>query len=298
MTSDEQLGRLRLRLAEIAPRAGDSVQKMRDDHVAAIATVPIADGVDVDSLTFGDKAVELLTPEEHLLSRTLLYLHGGGYTIGSAQTTRPLASQLGVALRARVYVPDYRLAPESPFPAAVNDVVEVYGSLLELGIRPSSIIVAGDSAGGGLAISAAVALRDRNIELPAGLVCLSPWCDLSLSARSLDAAQGKDPMISRSLLAGMAAHYLDGASAEEPLASPLYADLRGLPPMLIHAGGAEGLLEDSTRLATRAREAGVEVTCTCWERMFHVWHAFAPRLSEAVEAIDQITVWVAARTSA
>jgi acetyl esterase/lipase len=206
-----------------------------------------------------------------------------------------LASQLGVALRAKVYVPDYRLAPESPFPAAVNDVVEVYKGLLDQGIRPSSIIVAGDSAGGGLAISALVALRDRKVTLPAGIVCLSPWCDLGLWARSLDAAPGKDPMISRWLLAEMAAHYLDGAPADAPLASPLYADLRGLPPMLIHVGGEERLLDDSTRMATRAREAGIDVTYSCWDRMFHVWHAFAPRLSEAVEAIDQISAWVDAR---
>jgi len=220
--------------------------------------------------------------------RGVLYLHGGGYCIGSIKTHRQLAADVSRAAGARVLLIDYRLAPEHPFPAAVDDATRAYRYLLGCGVRPERSAVAGDSAGGGLTVATLLALRDAGAALPAAGVCLSPWFDLTLSGASMESKASVDPIVQRDPLQRMATAYLGGADAKTPLASPLFADLAGLPPLLVQVGTAETLLDDSTRLAERARAAGVAVSLDVWDDMVHVWHAFAFLLPEARQAIERI----------
>jgi acetyl esterase/lipase len=230
--------------------------------------------------------------------RTLYYLHGGGYVIGSINTHRALIARLSAACEARAFAIDYRLAPEHPFPAAVEDAVTGYRWLLGQGVDPAGLAVAGDSAGGGLTVATLVALRDAGVPLPAAAVCLSPWTDMEGIGESARTRAAADPMIDGAHLADGAKLYLGGADPRSPLAAPLYADLSGLPPMLIHVGDAEVLLDDSTRLAERAKAAGVDVTLEVWDHMIHVWQFFAAILPEGQQAIDRIGAFVRARTAA
>ena len=218
----------------------------------------------------------------------LLYLHGGGYNAGSPVSHRELAGRLSAATGARVLVLDYRLAPEHPYPAAVEDATAAYRWLLRQGVAPARVAIGGDSAGGGLTVAAMVALRDAGDPLPAAGVCLSPWVDLEMSGESMRTRAKWDLLVGREGLLDSAAAYLAGADARTPLASPLYADLRGLPPLLIQVGTSETLYDDSTRLDERARAAGVDATIQVWEEMVHVWHLFAPILPEGQQGIDAI----------
>jgi len=224
--------------------------------------------------------------------RVILYLHGGGYVIGSPATHRGLAERLSRAAAARVLVIDYRLAPEHPFPAAVEDATAAYGWLLESGIKADEIAVAGDSAGGGLTVSTLVALRDAGQPVPAAGVCESPWVDMEGIGKSMTARAGLDPMVQKDGLIGMANLYLNGADPRTPLAAPLYADLQGLPPLLIQVGTSETLFDDATRLAERGKAAGVEVALEPWDDMIHVWQLFASVLPEGQKAIDRIGEFV------
>ncbi|HEY0301790.1 MAG TPA: alpha/beta hydrolase [Rhizomicrobium sp.] len=227
--------------------------------------------------------------------RTLLYLHGGGYCVGSLKSHRGLATDLSRAAGARVLLLDYRLGPEHPFPAAVDDAVAAYRFLLEQGIAPQRIAIGGDSAGGGLTAATLLALRDAGLPRPAAGVLLSPWLDLSLSGASMDGRADLDPMVQRVPLQRMADAYLAGADARAPLASPLFADLHGLPPLLVHVGTAETLLDDSTRFADAARAADVPLTLEVWDDMVHVFHAFAFLLPEARLANEKIGAFLKER---
>jgi monoterpene epsilon-lactone hydrolase len=229
--------------------------------------------------------------------RVILYLHGGGYVGGSLKTHRELVGRLSRASGAYGLALDYRLAPENPFPAAVEDAVAGYQSLLDQGIPPGRIVIAGDSAGGGLTVAALVAAREARVAMPAAAVCISPWTDLAATGESIKTKASIDPMVSGNALLPMAKHYIGERDLRTPLASPLYADLRGLPPMLIHVGAAEVLLDDSTRLAERARSAGVDVKIEVWDDMIHVWHVFAPLLPEGQRAIDVVGKFVRDRTA-
>jgi acetyl esterase/lipase len=182
----------------------------------------------------------------------------------------------------------YRLAPEHPHPAAVEDAVAAVRFAYAAGLAPSRVAVGGDSAGGGLALATLLGLRDERAPLPAAGVCISPWTDLSGSGDSLRANAELDPMVDEDDLRLMASAYLAGRDARAPLASPLFADLRGLPPLLVQVGTAEVLLDDATRLAERARDAGVDVQLEVWEDMIHVWHAFADVLPEGAQAVEGI----------
>jgi len=227
--------------------------------------------------------------------RNVLYLHGGGYTIGSIKTHRCLAGWVSRAAKARVLIIDYRLAPEHPFPAAVDDSLAAYRFMLDSGVNPARTVVAGDSAGGGLAVAALLAIRDAKLPLPAAAVCLSPWVDMEGTGESMKTKADVDPMVGPNL-ADMAKAYLGGKDLRTPLASPLYADLKGLPPMLIQVGTAEVLLDDSSRLAQRAREAGVEVVYEPWENMIHVWQIFVPMLDESKQAVARIGEYIRSKT--
>jgi monoterpene epsilon-lactone hydrolase len=224
--------------------------------------------------------------------RAVLYLHGGGYVIGSINTHRSLAARLSRASKARVLVIDYRLAPEHPHPAAVDDSVAAYRWMLTRGLKPARIAVAGDSAGGGLTVATLLAIRDAKLPLPGAGACLSPWVDLEGIGESMTTKAGVDPIVQKAGLLQMAAAYLGGKAPRTPLAAPLYADLSGLPPLLIQVGTAETLLDDASRLAERARKAGVTVSYEPWESMIHVWHLFAPMLDEGQQAIDRIGEFV------
>nr|AIT69712.1 lipolytic enzyme AS-Trib8 [uncultured bacterium] len=231
------------------------------------------------------------------LDRAILYLHGGGYALGSIATHRYLMQGIGRASGARVLGIDYRLAPENPYPAAVEDAVTAWRWMLAQGLDPQRCAIGGDSAGGGLTLATLVALRDRGIALPGAAVLLSPWTDLAGTGDSVTTKAEEDPMVTGAGLLAMAKAYLGAADARDPLASPLYARHTGLPPLLIQVGSAEILLDDSTRLAESARAAGVEVVLEPWEDMIHVFQAF-PSLAEARQAIDRIGEFVRARTTA
>jgi len=218
--------------------------------------------------------------------RVILYLHGGGYVIGSINTHRELINRFSKAANARVLALNYRLAPEHPFPAAVDDATAAYRWLLSQGIQPNRVAVAGDSAGGGLTVATLVSIRDAKLPTPAAGVCLSPWVDMEGLGESMTTKASVDPMVQKQGLLGMAALYLGGQNPRSPLASPLYADLKGLPPLLIQVGEAETLLDDSNRIAERAKAAGVKVSLEVWPEMVHVWQMFAAMLPEGQRAID------------
>jgi acetyl esterase/lipase len=213
----------------------------------------------------------------------LLYLHGGGYFACSPKTHRPITGAFAQA-GLRVFVPDYRLAPEHPFPAALEDALAAWRGLLARGYAAARIGVAGDSAGGGLAVALLVALRDAKADLPAAAVLFSPWTDLAGTGESIKTNAGRDAMFHAPGTGAGAAFYLGDTPATTPLASPLYADLRGLPPLLIHAGDREILRDDSTRLAAKARAAGVSVEEKIWPVVPHVWQlaSFVPEARQSI----------------
>ena len=240
---------------------------------------------------------ELVSSGEASSGRAILYLHGGGYVIGSPATHRELARRLSVAADADVLAIDYRLAPENPFPAAVEDAVSAYRWLVGQGCDPTGVAIAGDSAGGGLTVATLVSLRDQGLPLPACGVCLSPWVDMEGIGDSMTSRAALDPMVQREGLVAMAEIYLGGADSRTPLAAPLYADLHGLPPLLIQVGTSETLYDDATRLSTRAEAAGVETCFESWDEMIHVWHLFAPMLDDGQRAIERIGEFVRGKTT-
>lgn len=235
----------------------------------------------------GGVTAEWVTAEGASDSRVVLYFHGGGYIIGSPRTHRAMLAHLSRDAGARVLALDYRLAPEHPFPAPVEDSVAAYRWLLNEGYDPARIAVSGDSAGGGLTVAMMVQARYVGLPMPGAAVCISPWVDMEGLGESMETRAAADPMVGRENLLVSAKTYLGGADPRAPLAAPLHADLRGLPPTLIQVGDAEVLLDDSTRLAGIAREAGVEVRMEIWDDMIHVWHVFAPILPEGKQAISQ-----------
>lgn len=233
--------------------------------------------------------LEIPGADEH---EAMLYLHGGGYTAGSCQSYRFLASQVGLACRLNVLLPEYRLAPEHPFPAAVEDAVTAYHWLLASGIPPGGIVIAGDSAGGGLAMAALTRIRDTGVEMPAAAVLLSPWLDLTMSGETIKTCAEVDPSMNIALLRRMANFYRGGTDASHPQISPLFADLNGLPAILIQVGEDEILLSDSTRLAENAASAGIDITLDIYDEMWHVWHYFGDTLPESQQAIEKIGTFV------
>jgi acetyl esterase/lipase len=208
--------------------------------------------------------------------------------MGSIESHRQLVANLSAASDAPVLNVSYRLGPEHPYPAAVEDAMAAYRFALSTGLDPTSVAIAGDSAGGGLTVACLVALRNAGDPLPAAGVCISPWFDLTLTSESMRSKADVDPMVDHRKLSMLAEAYLAGTDPKTPTASPLFADLTDLPPLLVHVGTREVLLDDSTRFCERARSAGVDVELAIWEEMFHVWHAFADLLPEGHEAIDEI----------
>lgn len=227
--------------------------------------------------------------------RAVLYFHGGGYAIGSIATHRSLVGRLSAASGAAGLSLGYRLAPEHPFPAAVDDAVAAYRWLLGQGIAPGRIAIAGDSAGGGLTVACLLALKAAGDPLPACAVTFSPWVDLALEGPTMDARSPEDPMVARAALQQMADWYLQGQDPKQPLASPIHGDLAGLPPLYIQVGTAEVLYDDAARLAVRAVEAETAAWFEPWDGLFHVFQAF-PGLPESEEAVRRAGAFIALHT--
>lgn len=222
----------------------------------------------------------------------LFYLHGGGYVAGSPSTHRAILWRLADGTRLRVFAPEYRLAPEFPFPAAVEDAVRSFTWLLESGVRAEDLVIGGDSAGAGLAVASLVALKEAGLPLPRTCFLISPWVDLASTGASYLTNAAADPVVTTPALRRLAEFYLQGQDVLQPLASPLFADLRGLPPALIQVGGIEVMLDDAKRLAQRLREAGIAVRLDIWPRMPHAWHMMAFLLPEARAAIGEIVEYL------
>ncbi|MEQ8344433.1 MAG: alpha/beta hydrolase fold domain-containing protein [Sneathiellaceae bacterium] len=265
-------------------------QRVQYDRAQKAFQLPA--GVTTRADRFGGVPGEYLTVAGAAADRQILYLHGGGYGIGSPRSHRHLAAAIGLAAGADVLVPDYRLAPEHPFPAALDDALAALAWLAA--DRPAARrVVAGDSAGGGLTVSVLVAARDRGGPAVAAGVCLSPWVDLDCDPASPVAqAAATDPVVGFDDLVGFSRNYLGGAAAAAPLASPIHAELRGLPPLLVQASSSEALRFDAERLAAAAQAAGVAVELEMVPGVPHVWHWFWPRLDLGRRSIDRIGAWL------
>lgn len=272
-------------------------QEFREIYSRFMGQFPIPKDVKIESVDANGVPGLRITPPEAAPGRTILYLHGGGYMIGSAADYREMCAGLAKAAKSEVVVIDYRLAPEHACPAPVDDAVTAYQWLLDNGVSPDRIVLAGDSAGGGLTIAALVAIRDRGLPRPAAGVGISPWVDLEGVGESMTLNAANDPLVSIEMVGGMAQAYLQGQDVCTPLAAPLHADLQDLPPLLIQAGSHETLLDDAVRLADKAKAAGVDVTFESWDQMLHVWHMLGSFLPEARQAIDRIGEYVQERTS-
>jgi acetyl esterase/lipase len=259
------------------------------------AGMPVPPEVTVEPTTIGGLPAERLTPPGDTGGRTVLYLHGGGYALGSLLSVRSLAANVALASKAVLVDLEYRLAPEHPCPAAIEDALAAYDALLADGVDPARLAIGGDSAGGGLTIALLVAIRDSGRPLPVGGFGISPWTDMNVDGASMETKAEFDPMVTRQGLERMSAWYRGDLPADDPRHSPVRADLRGLPPLLVQVGEAECLLDDCVAFGEAARAAGVDITLERWPDMIHVWHMFAPRLPAANEALDGIGSWLAKR---
>jgi acetyl esterase/lipase len=271
---------------------GADVLTMRKNMEAVTAAAPRPEDVAFTPVDANGVPAEWTVAPDARDDVAIVYLHGGGYAMGSVATHRGLCARLSRAARARVLSVDYRLGPEHPHPAAVEDAMAAVRFVRGSDFAPGRTAVAGDSAGGGLTLAALVALRDAGDPAPAAGLCVSPWTDLAFTGDTIVTKADEDPMVRAADLALMADAYLAGHDAKAPLASPLYADLAGLPPLLIQVGSAEILLDDAVRAAERAREAGVDVHLRVWPDMIHVWHAFADLLPEGQQAVEEMAAFL------
>lgn len=287
-----ELARLGLRWF-IKRRRYATVAAARQSLLAAARWIPRPRaGTEVRRIDAGGVPGEVITTPASRPDRHVLFLHGGGYVTGSPALYRHFTWRIATAARARVLALDYRLAPEHPFPAALDDSVAAYLWLVGGMGDPRRTAVMGDSAGGGLALALLSRLRDDGLDLPAAAIALSPWTDLALAGASLSLNARSDPMLNAADARLFAECYLAGADPRHPYASPLYGNPAGLPPTLIHVGSDEIMRDDAVRMAAALREAGCRVEIEVWRRMPHVWHLFAPVLPEAKQAIANIGAFV------
>jgi acetyl esterase/lipase len=264
-----------------------SVGQMRRDWDAAFGdtTAPVT----CERVSAGSVDGEWISPADAPQDKAVLYFHGGGFRIGSVSSHRDLIAQIAVASDCGVLAINYRLAPEHRFPAALDDVLAAYDWMLGRGWTPANIAFAGDSAGGNLVLAAMLALRERGLPLPVAGVLMSPWTDLAATGASYVTRADADPIHHRSMILTLAEGYLgERGNPRDPLVSPLYADLGGLPPLLVQVGDRETVLDDSVTLADKARTAGVAVDLQVWDGMIHVFQMFGAELPEAHQAIAAI----------
>ena len=276
-------------LAANAVLEAPTIEEQRQGFEDLLAMFPIADDITIDSFEIEHIAADWVTAPGADQNRVVLYLHGGGYVIGSNVGYRELGSRISRTTGARVCVINYRLAPENPFPAAVDDATMAYRWLLNEGFAPNQIVIAGDSAGGGLALAALLALKDAGDPLPACAVCFSPWTDLEITGDSAKPGAVDDPIVPSEGLSNMTSAYAPN-DLRNPLASPLHGDYVGLPPLLVQVGTREVLLDDAVRVAAKAEAAGVDVTLSIGEGLIHVWQLFA--VPESQEALDEMAAFV------
>jgi len=284
---------VKAQLRELQSKAELSVEASRTglEGLASLAGLPR--GTKKEAIMAGSVPAKWFWFPGCLENKVILYLHGGGYVAGSINTHKDLGARIAQASNVRLLIIDYRLAPEHPFPAALEDAVTAYQWLISTeGIAPENVVIAGDSAGGGLTAAALVKLRDDGVTLPAAAVMLSPWTDLAQTGDSIKLKAAEDPFLSPEELDFDANLYRADDNVKNPLISPLYANLDGLPPMLIHVGTAEILLDDAVRFAERAEAAGVEVALDIWPDMVHVFQAFAIVAPESRDAIEKIGAFI------
>jgi epsilon-lactone hydrolase len=272
--------------------------KARAGHDAMAGLFPIVSGSVITPTHLGGIAAERIAPPHMRHAKVILFLHGWGFSLGSMKSHRHLVAQISAASGALSFMIDFRLSPEAPCPAAINDIVTAYCAILALGHKADDIVIGGDSSGAGLALSAALTLRDQGLPQPAGLFLASPWVDLRLIGESLTTNAKSDFMCNQAELAYWAELYAGDLGLDHPIVSPLLGDLTGLAPMLIHAGSHEILLSDATRLAQQARLADVEVDLMVGANMPHGWHYMWPFLSAARNAITQAGHWIEGVTKA
>ena len=291
MTSYE-LGRARDLFATMLPTgdAPPTIEQIRQAYEDMCGRLEIPAAARMEHISIaGVSCISVQADAQSPPDRTIVWFHSGGYVVGSASGYRSLGAHLARAANARVLLVDYRLAPEFPYPAALEDALAVYGGVVaDQPGGASAVVLAGDSAGGGLALSTLVALRDAGTELPACAICCSPWTDLAQTGETIETNAAVDPAVSGSMLELCAALYLGERDRRTPLASPFYADLEGLPPVFVLVGTAETLLDDSRRFAERAAAAGVDVTLRVADDMVHIFPIFASFLPEAREAVTEM----------
>ena len=266
-------------------------RRVKDDENGLKFRLP--EGTEIEEVETENFKGEWVRTPDVRKDAAMLYLHGGAYVFCSPRSHRHLVAGLSAATNLPAFALDYRLAPEAPFPAAIDDVVSAYHWLLAQGFSPDKIIVAGDSAGGGLTLALMISLREAELPLPAAGVLICPWVDLTLAGASYSATPEAQATWER--LVKLVRLYLHGAEVKNPLASPLYADLSGLSPLLIHGGTADPFFSDSVSLEPIAKAAGIDVTLEVWEDMVHIWHYYHPMLSEGREAIAKIGEFVKAK---
>jgi epsilon-lactone hydrolase len=274
-----------------------TLQEMRRGWDDLFSNVKYTVGAKSEKVDAGGVKAEWIAAPQAAADRAVLYFHGGGYVLGSIHSHRDMCERLSRAAQARVLALDYRLAPEHPFPAPVEDAVAAYRWLLKQGLEPQRIAFAGDSAGGGLTFAALLAVKKAGLPMPACATPISPWVDLEGVGESMTSRDAIDPMVHKPMIEQMAKTYVGDGSLRDPLAAPLYGDLTGLPPLLIHVGSRETLLDDAVRMADKARKAGVPVELEVAEGQIHVWHIFASRLDEGEQSIQKLGAFIRKHTA-
>ncbi|MEV6057804.1 alpha/beta hydrolase [Streptomyces sp. NPDC052107] len=291
--SKEQRAQIDAMLRQPRPEGPRSVEAIRAGFEALMAKMIVPDNIRTTRTTLGDRPALRVEPGDGLRAGTILYFHGGGWVYGSPESVLSLTGHLVAKTGFGAYSVDYRLAPEHPFPAAIDDALSAYRALLDRGQDPSTIAFAGDSAGGGLTVTTCLAARDAGLPLPAAVVTFSPGLDATRTGESMDTKECIDPILTRKSVEHTGAMYLAKQDPHQPMLSPaVLADLTGFPPMLIQVGTNEILLDDSTRLAARARAAGVDVILDITADVPHVFQSFAGVLDEADQALDRAALFL------
>lgn len=276
----------------LGERLETTPNELRELYTQELRRNPPPDGVTMSQVDMGGIPGRLVTPETVKGNRTMLYIHGGGYLAGSPAAYYGIAGHFATMLGARVYLPDYRLAPEHRFPAGLDDTSAAYRWLVDKVGDARNIVLAGDSAGGAMVVSVMVKARNAAIPLPAGGVAISPWANLEMTGASYASRDGIDPLCSREALVMMARSALGSTRPNDPDASPVFADVRGLPPILVQIGESEVMLSDAIRLAAHLGENRVRTSLEVWPEMFHVWPMFADILPEGMQALESASVFL------
>lgn len=278
-------------LIDLAPvlKGEDTTTLMSDvraSYTAMLSKHPAPQGVTFQKVDMGGVPGTLVTPDEQKTDAIVMYIHGGGYIIGEPDGYHGISGNYAKMLGARVYMPDYRLAPEHTFPIPVTDTIRAYEWLIEQGFDSNKIVFAGESAGGAMVVSVMVGARDKGLPLPAGGVAISPWANLEHTGISVTNREGLDPLNTKAGLDMLARAFLGDALPNHPMASPVFANVTGLPPILVQIGENELMLSDAMRLATHLGDNRVRVNLEVWPGMFHAWHFYATILPEAMQAME------------